>query len=155
MAVVQKGSPVAFGIGSGSAKLIKAGSGSEINVFIQDARLAFSANSQEIMDGNGEATGKVYFDGRRTLTMNVFISGATKAASETAFESNIVPGDELVVSWDEWEEVDGDTNLTGDSTAGEGKFVVDTCEKTRAQGQVAEWSVTAIMYANDLTADAS
>lgn len=155
MAVVQKGNPVAFGIGAGSAKLIKAGSGSEISVYIQDARLSFSSNTQEIMDGNGEVTGKVFFDERRQLSMNVFISGATKAAAETAFESDISPGDELIVSWDEWEEVDGDTNLTGDSTAGEGKFVVDTCEKTRAQGQVAEWAVTATMYANDLTADAS
>lgn len=155
MSVVQKGNPIVFGIGAGPAKLLKAGSGSEINIYIQDARLAFSANSQEIMDGNGEVTGKVYFDNRRTLTMTAFISADTKANAETAFESDIVPGDELQISWNEWTEVDSDTAMTGDAVTGEGKYVVDTCEKTRAQGAIAEWSVTAIMYASDLTADAS
>ena len=160
MSVFQKGNPIAFGLGAGPAKLMKVGSGTAFNVYIQDARLAFSANSQEVMDGNGEVTGKVYFDNRRTLTMTVFISGQadpnnTKAFAETNFESNIVPGDELQISWDEWEEVDSDTNISPDTTIGEGQYVVDTCEKTRAQGAIAEWSVTAIMYANDLTADAS
>lgn len=156
MSVVQKGNPIVFGLGAGPAKLLKAGSGSEIEVYIQDARLAFSANSQEIMDGNGEVTGKVYFDNRRTLTMTLFISDGTNiAGAESNFESNIVPGDELQISWNEWEEVDSDTAMTNDAVLGEGQYVVDTCEKTRAQGQIAEWSVTAIMYANDLTADAT
>jgi hypothetical protein len=159
MAVVQKSRPVAFGLGAGPAKLIKVGSGNEMKVHIQDARLSFSANSQEVMDGNGEVVGKVYFDNRRTLTMNLFISGTsaqdTMTQAEANFESDIVPGDKIVISWDEWNEVDADENLTGDSTAGEGQYVVDTCEKTRAQGQIAEWSITAIMYANDISEDAS
>lgn len=155
MSVKQKGAPVVFGIGSGSAKLIKAGSGSELSVYLQNVRLAFSSDSQESMDGNGEVVGKVFFNEKRTLTMSLFVSGATKAAAETAFESDITPGDELIVSYNEWEEVDSDTNLTGDSTAGEGKFVVDTAEKVRQAGQIAEWNITATMYANDLTANAS
>lgn len=158
MAVIQKGSPIVFGIGSGTAKLIKSGDSTEATVFLQDVRIQKGANSQEILDGNGEVTGKVYFDQRRTLTMTVFVSGATKSAAETAFAYDIDPGDKLVVSYDEWTEVasdDANTTLTGTHTDGEGQWVVESSEKVRTNAGIAEWSVTAIMYANDISEDAS
>jgi len=158
MSVIQKGNAVVFGIGSGTAKLIKSGDSTETSVYLQDVRMSKSANSQEILDGNGEVTGKVYFDQRRTLTMTCFVTGATKSAAETAFAYDVDPGDKLVVSYDEWVEVasdDANATLTGTHTDGEGLWVVDTAEKVRTSGGIAEWSITAMMYANDISDDAS
>ena len=158
MSVIQKGNPVVFGIGSGTAKLIKSGDSTETSVYLQDVRMSKAADSQEIMDGNGEVTGKVFYNQKRTLTMTCFVTGATKSAAETAFAYDVDPGDKLLVSYNEWLEVASDSanaGLTGTHTDGEGQWVVDAAEKVRTSGGVAEWSITAMMYANDISDDAS
>jgi len=159
MSVIQKGNPIVFGIGSGAAKLIKSGdSGNpELTVYLQDVRYNKNADTQEVMDGNGEVTGKVFFNQKNTLTMTCFVSGLNKATSETLFQVDIDPGDRLEVSYNEWLEVASDnaSSLTGTPTNGTGQWVVDSSDKTRTSGGIAEWSITATMYANDITADAS
>lgn len=153
MATVQKGSPIVFGIGSGPAKLIKFESGSERSVFLQDVRLSVSSDSQEIKDGNGEVTGKVFFDKRKSLTATMFVTGANEAGAETAFIEAASPGDEVVLEYDEWAEVASDaaSTLTGTPTNGTGKFVLDTIDKARTNGNIAELSITATEYVADLT----
>jgi len=158
MSVIQKGNPVVFGLGSGTAKLIKSGDSTETSVYLQDVRMSKAADSQDILDGNGEITGKVIFNQKRTLTMTCFVSGATKSAAETAFSYDVDVGDKLVVSYDEWLEVasdDANATLTDTHTDGEGLWMVETAEKTRTAGGIGEWSITAMMYANDITDDAS
>ena len=158
MSVIQKGSPIVFGIGSGSAKLIKSGNSAETSVFLQDVRMSKGSDTQEVMDGNGEVTGKVFFNQKRTLTMTCFVTASTKSAAETAFAVDVDAGDKLIVSYDEWSEVasdDANATLTGSHTDGEGLWVIDTAEKTRTAGGIAEWSLNCTMYANDISDDAS
>jgi|DEB0MinimDraft_10_1074344.scaffolds.fasta_scaffold20230_4 hypothetical protein len=156
MATLSKGSSVPFGIGSGSAKLIKIGGGTEGKVFLQDVRLSISSSSQEIMDGNGEVTGKIFFDKRKTLTATMFwtANGGTQTA-EQGFVQDVEPGDELVLAYDEWLEVASDqaNTLSGSPTptSGTGKYCIDSIEKVRTSGGIAEFSVTAIEYVSDLT----
>lgn len=158
MSVIQKGAATVFGIGSGTAKLIKSGDSTELSVYLQDVRIQKSADSQVLPDGNGETKGKVYFNQTRTLTMSMFVSGANISAANTAFAYDVDPGDKLVISYDEWLEVasdDANATLTGTHTDGEGQWVVDTSEKVRTSGGISEWSVTAMMYANDISDTAS
>jgi len=158
MSVIQKGSPIVFGIGSGSAKLIKSGNSAETSVFLQDVRMSKGSDTQEVMDGNGEVTGKVFFNQKRTLTMTCFVTADSKANAETAFAVDVDAGDKLIVSYDEWAEVasdDANATLTGSHTDGEGLWVIDTAEKTRTAGGIAEWSLNCTMYANDISDDAS
>jgi len=154
MATVSKGSSVPFGIGSGSAKLIKFESGTEGKVFLQDVRLSISSSSQEIMDGNGEVTGKIFFDKRKTLSATMFwtANGNTQTA-EAGFAQDVEPGDELILNYSEWSEVNSDQadSLTGNPANGTGKFCIDTIEKVRTAGGIAEFSITAVEYVADLT----
>ena len=154
MATVSKGSSVPFGIGSGSAKVIKFGGGTEGSVFLQDCRLSISSSTQEIMDGNGEVTGKIFFDKRKSLSATMFwttLGGGHTA--EQGFVQDIEPGDELILEYDEWLEVASDqaSSLSGTSTDGTGKFCIETIEKVRTAGGLAEFSITAVEYVADLT----
>lgn len=153
MSVVQKGSPITFGIGSGSAKLLKLETGSERTVFLQNVRLSIASDAQEIRDGNGEITGKVFFDKRKTLNASMFVSGPDQANAESDFVETASPGDEVILSYNEWLEVasDGASALTGTPTNGTGKFVLDTIERVRSSGGIAELSITATEYVADLT----
>lgn len=142
-----------FGIGSGSAKLIKFESGTEGKVFLQDVRLSISSSSQEIMDGNGEVTGKIFFDKRKTLSATMFWTASQSLTAEQGFVQDVEPGDELILEYDEWLEVASDQaqTLTGPPTQGSGKFCIDTIEKVRTAGGIAEFSITAVEYVADLT----
>jgi hypothetical protein len=154
MATVQKGSPIVFGIGAGPAKLIQFETGSERSVFLQNVQLSIASNSQEIQDGNGEVTGKVFFDKRKTLTASMYMTASSEAAAETSFIETASPGDEVIMEYDEFAEIASDvaaTELTGAPTSGTGKFVLDTIDRTRTAGNIAELSFTATEYVADLT----
>ena len=153
MATVQKGSPITFGIGAGPAKILKLESGSERSVFLQDVRISIASDTQEIMDGNGEVTGKVFFNKKKTLTASMFVTGTNQADAETAFIETASPGDEVIMEYDEFPEIASDqaNTLTGTPTNGTGKFVLDTIERSRTSGNISELSITATEYVADLT----
>ena len=153
MSVIQKGSPIVFSLGDGPAKYLKIGSSSEVKVYLQNVRLSKGADSQVIPDGNGEEVGVVYFNQKKNLSLSLFISGSSVSNAETAFQTSIEIGDELILSYDDWPEIDSDASsgMTGDTTNGSGQFIIDSAEKVRATGQIAEWSIVAIQRTNDLT----
>ena len=90
--------------------------------------------------------------------MTCFVTASTKSAAETAFAVDVDPGDKLIVSYDEWTEIasdDANATLSDTHTDGEGLWVIDTAEKTRTAGGIAEWSLNCTMYSNDISDDAS
>ncbi|MGA0395481.1 MAG: hypothetical protein ACO3MW_15655, partial [Rhodospirillales bacterium] len=96
MSAIQKGASVAFGHGGSTQAVLKLNSGSDVYVFLQDMRVNASSSTQEIIDGNGECTGKVFFDQRDTLTTSLFV-GATPGGNtaEENYNLDIKPGDVL------------------------------------------------------------
>lgn len=156
MSAIQKGASVAFGHGGSTPATIQIGtSGTEIPVFLQDIRVSNSSSSQEILDGNGECTGKIFFDQRDTLTTTLFISGTDVADAEAKYLTDINPGDILYIGspWTEANSANASSVLTTQTyTNGQYNYIVDTAEKVRTTSGIAEWSITAVSYATNLTA---
>jgi len=156
MSAIQKGASVAFGHGGNTQALLKLNSGNDIYVFLQDMRVNVSSSTQEIIDGNGECTGKVFFDQRDTLTTSLFV-GANPGGGNTAeanFNLDIKPGDVLYLGsvWDEANSTNAATELSAAYTNGQYNWVIDSAEKVRTTSGISEWSITAVSYATDLTA---
>ena len=155
MSAIQKGASVAFGHGGSTPATIQIGpTGTEIPVFLQDIRVSNSSSSQEIIDGNGECTGKIFFDQRDTLTTTLFISGTDVANAENNYKTNIKPGDNLYIGspWTESNSSNASSVLTAENyTNGEYNYIIETAEKVRTTSGISEWSITAVSYATNLT----
>lgn len=155
MSAIQKGASVAFGHGGSTQAVLKLNSGSDVYVFLQDMRVNASSSTQEIIDGNGECTGKVFFDQRDTLTTSLFV-GATPGGNdaEANFNLDIKPGDVLYLgsAWSEANSTNATSQVGGAYTNGEYNWVIDSAEKVRTTSGISEWSITAVSYATDLTA---
>ncbi len=155
MSAIQKGASVAFGHGGNTQAVLKLNSGSDVYVFLQDMRINASSSTQEIIDGNGECTGKVFFDQRDTLTTSLFV-GATPSGNdaEANFNVDIKPGDVLYLgsAWDEANSSNATSQLGVAYTNGQYNWVIDSAEKVRTTSGISEWSITAVSYATDLTA---
>ena len=155
MSAIQKGASVAFGHGGSTQALLKLNSGNDIYVFLQDMRVNASSSTQEIIDGNGECTGKVFFDQRDTLTTSLFV-GATPGGNtaEQNYNLDIKPGDVLYLgsAWSEANSTNATSQLGAAYTNGQYNWVIDSAEKVRTTSGISEWSITAVSYATDLTA---
>lgn len=155
MSAIQKGASVAFGHGGNTQAVLKLNGGSDVYVFLQDMRINASSSTQEIIDGNGECTGKVFFDQRDTLTTSLFV-GETPSGNnaETNFNLDIKPGDVLYLgtAWDEANSANASTQISVAYTDGAYNWVIDSAEKVRTTSGISEWSITAVSYATNLTA---
>lgn len=157
MSITNKGAAGCYGLGSGSAKVFKATNGNAIRGHIRRAELRLTSDQIEIPDGNGDAVSLAFFNQKKTLTLQLFISAVdTVANSWNHFNEPVEPGDTLIVDFAQWPEVASvnSTSLPGGGANGSAKWCVTEALKVRSNNEVAEWQVTAICGENDLTATA-
>lgn len=96
MAVTQTGIGVVWGVGNITLTGFHATEPTGKNQSVNGER---TANVHDILDGNGEKVGRIFFDGMKKVTINVVPSAATKALALTNMEKYLpAPGTPITLS---------------------------------------------------------
>ena len=82
MAVAQKGVGVVWGVNG----ITMTGLLTTTNGKVQSTDAERTANRKEILDGNGELVGQIFFDKRKKATITVIPSGTNMAGAKTAMD---------------------------------------------------------------------
>jgi len=139
-------------------------------MYASEIRLAYEADNNQAVDGNGEVVSHCTYNQRKVLSLTGVIlsnnapSSVPTGAASTIAKANLMfsapfkPGMRLDVNIGSWLEVNS-ADLGGDSgfisenqasqtSGGLGNFTIQSAEKTRSSGNYAEWTISAIEYIN-------
>ena len=146
-------------------------------MYASEIRLAYEADNNQALDGNGEVVSHCTYNQRKVLSLTgVILSNAhgdsvpsgtdnNIAKANSMFAAPFTAGMRLRVNLAEWLEVNStptapiSQNNTTATGGGLGNYTITAAEKTRSSGNYAEWSISAIEYLNvvhasdDTTAD--
>ena len=140
MSKLLKGQPFTYGTkNDGTYLTMDIGSDANIFMYATEIRLSMESDSNTATDANGETISACYYNQRQVLNLTGMIAGSgagaatTVAAVDAVFKVVFQAGEKLAITSSDWNEI-------------EGEYIIQSAEKTRSNGNFAEWSITAIEY---------
>ena len=97
------------------------------------------SDSNTANNSNGETISACYYNQRQVLNLTGMIAGSGAGVATTVtqvdavFKVSFEAGEKLDITSSDWAEI-------------EGEYIIQSAEKTRSNGNFAEWSITAIEY---------
>jgi hypothetical protein len=140
MAKLMKGQAFTYGTkNDGSYITLDIGTDQVIQMYATEIRLSMESDSNTANNANGETISACYYNQRKVLNLTGMIAGSTASppnniqAVDAVFGIVFQAGENLDITNSNWPEI-------------EGNYIVQSAEKTRSNGNYAEWSITAIEY---------
>jgi hypothetical protein len=140
MSKLLKGQPFTYGTkNDGTYLTMDIGSDANIFMYATEIRLSMESDSNTATDANGETISACYYNQRQVLNLTGMIAGSGAGAATTVtqvdavFKVSFQAGEKLAITSSDWNEI-------------EGEYIIQSAEKTRSNGNFAEWSITAIEY---------
>ena len=110
-----------------------------IVMYATEIRLSRESDSNTANNANGETISACYYNQRQVLNLTGMIAGSGAGVATTVtqvdavFKVSFEAGEKLDITSSDWAEI-------------EGEYIIQSAEKTRSNGNFAEWSITAIEY---------
>lgn len=140
MAKLMKGQAFTYGTkNDGSYITLDIGTDQVIQMYATEIRLSMESDSNTASDANGEVISACYYNQRKVLNLTGMIAGSTVSpanniqAVDAVFGIVFQAGENLDITNSNWPEI-------------QGEYIIQSAEKTRSNGNYAEWSITAIEY---------
>jgi hypothetical protein len=147
MSKLLKGQPFTYGTKTdGTYITMDIGSLANIFMYASEIRLSMESDSNTANDANGETISACYYNQRQVLNLTGMIAGSASLATsvsqvDAVFAVSFQAGEKLAITASDWAEI-------------QGEYIIQSAEKTRSNGNYAEWSITAIEYTGSgMTAD--
>lgn len=135
-----KGQAFTYGTkNDGSYITLDIGTDQVIQMYATEIRLSMESDSNTATDANGETISACYYNQRKVLNLTGMIAGSTVSPQNNIQSVDAVygivfqAGENLDITNSNWTEI-------------EGEYIIQSAEKTRSNGNYAEWSITAIEY---------
>jgi len=140
MSKLLKGQPFTYGTkNDGTYLTMDIGSDANIFMYATEIRLSMESDSNTANNSNGETISACYYNQRQVLNLTGMIAGSGAGVATTVtqvdavFKVSFEAGEKLDITSSDWAEI-------------EGEYIIQSAEKTRSNGNFAEWSITAIEY---------